>query len=377
MKTVNGLFEKIIDKDNIRLALYNASKSRRKQRTVRRALIGEDATVERVYQELSTMTWQPPEYRRITVINDGIQAKKREIVCPSFVREHIVHHAILQVCKPIFIRRFYKHSYSSIPVYGGTENMIKYIRHILYKGKYQDVKYFVKLDIKKFFDSVKPDTVMAVLRSIIRDKRVLELFSRILRSNKGISVDGEIKLKGIPIGLYTSQWFANLVLTPLDDLIKAGNKAVVPYYIRYNDDMLLIGPNKRKLLVVVQQIVQYLRGIGLRLKNEVQIHQTSKNKINFVGTQIDFVKKIVKMHGRTFLKMRRFFLRTIRAMGVCPLVIREVRKALVYLGRARHYDMYTFVKFMCEHKQEFRKFVSRYDKRRNKLNGSSLGAVAL
>ena len=377
MHTVNGLFEKIIDKGNIKLALYNASRNRRKQRTVRRALIGEKATVERIYRELSTMSWQPPEYRKISLINDGIQAKKREIVCPSFTREHIVHHAILQVCKPIFIKRFYKHSYSSIPVYGGTENMIKYIRHILYKGAYRDVKYFVKLDIKKFFDSVRPEAVMTVLRSIIRDKRVLELFSRILRSNKGISIDGEIKLKGIPIGLYTSQWFANLVLTPLDDLIKEGNKKVVPYYIRYNDDMLLIGPNKRKLLEVAHMIEHYLKGIGLQLKYEIQVHQTSKNKINFVGTQIDFIKRIVRMYGKTFLKTRRFFLRMLRTMEVRPLVVREARRLLVYLGRARHYDMYTFVQFMCEHKQELRKIVSRYDRRRNKQNGNSLGAVAL
>ena len=162
MKTVNNLFDKIVDKDNIRLALHNAARGRKDRKTVQKALANEDEFVSQIQLCLNNGGTFLPLFHKAKIINDGIQAKKRIIVCPEF-EEHVVQHAIFQVCKPIFISRFYKHSYSSIPGYGGTENMIKYIRHIFKDKNPRNYKYFVKLDIKKFFDNVNPDTVYDVV----------------------------------------------------------------------------------------------------------------------------------------------------------------------------------------------------------------------
>ena len=371
MKTINNLLDKIVEEDNIRLALHNAARGRKDRKTVKKALANEDEFVSNIQSWLKSGAWCPPFFHKAKVINDGIQAKKRIIVCPDF-DEHVVHHAILQVCKPIFISRFYKHSYSSIPGYGGTENMIKYIRHIFKDKNPRNYKYFVKLDIKKFFDSVNPDTVYDVLKRIIRDKKVLELFKRILTFNNRCNEEANINIwGGIPIGLYASQWFANILLTPLDNKIKGFGKDIVPYYIRYNDDMLLFGPNKRKLNKVVLAIINHVLSIGLELKHEPQIHKTTLNKINFVGAQIDFTTKTVEMTAKTFLKQRRFCLRMSRKIKFCKkLNIYEARKTLVYMGRARHYNMRDFVSSLGIKKKPLKKIVSKHDRRRNILNGN-------
>ena len=47
MKTYNHLFEKIIDKDNIRKAVLRAATGKRKKATVRKALSRIDALVEK------------------------------------------------------------------------------------------------------------------------------------------------------------------------------------------------------------------------------------------------------------------------------------------------------------------------------------------
>ena len=53
-------------------------------------------------EQLQSGTWKSNAIHNVKVINDGIQQKKREIVCPDFVNEQIIHHAILNICAPIF-----------------------------------------------------------------------------------------------------------------------------------------------------------------------------------------------------------------------------------------------------------------------------------
>ena len=131
MNTVNNLYDKIISKENLKVALTKASRGKRKERKVINALANWQEVIDDLHNQLKNETWRPNDIHRIKIINDGVQAKKREIVCPDFLNEHVIYHAVMNVCKPYFINRFYKHSYASIPKYGGVRNAIKYIRHAM------------------------------------------------------------------------------------------------------------------------------------------------------------------------------------------------------------------------------------------------------
>lgn len=63
--------------------------------------------------------------------------------------------------------------------------------------------------------------------------------------------------EGLPIGNYTSQWFANFYLEDLDHYIKETLK--VKYYIRYMDDMVLFSNNKKELKKVKLAIDDFLK----------------------------------------------------------------------------------------------------------------------
>ena len=64
----------------------------------------------------------------------------------------------------------------------------------------------------------------------ISDKLLLKLTYMFIYDNN--------KTKGIPIGNYTSQYFANIYLDKLDKYIKETLK--VKYYVRYMDDFILL-----------------------------------------------------------------------------------------------------------------------------------------
>lgn len=77
-----------------------------------------------------------------------------------------------------------------------------------------------------------------------------------------------------PVGYYTSPWLANLFLEDLDhfvkqELFKERRGKRIPYvshYVRYMDDMLLMGNSKRDLEKAVRAIIAFCQGKGLEIK---------------------------------------------------------------------------------------------------------------
>ena len=77
-------------------------------------------------------------------------------------------------------------------------------------------RWVVDLDLEKFFDRVNHDRLMNRLGSRIRDKRVLQLIGRFLRS--GVMIGGlcETTEEGTPQGGPLSPLLSNIVLDELD-----------------------------------------------------------------------------------------------------------------------------------------------------------------
>lgn len=82
MKTYNHLFEKVVDKDNIRKAILKAARGKRRKATVRKTLKHIDEAVEYLHNQLVSGTWRPVEIHQTKEINDGVELKKT-IYCLS------------------------------------------------------------------------------------------------------------------------------------------------------------------------------------------------------------------------------------------------------------------------------------------------------
>lgn len=192
------------------------------------------------------------------MIVDGSCGKRRSIIRPSR-REQVLHHMIINILSPIFLRPMYNHVHAAILGRGclsGKKTLEKWI-----KRDYKGTKYYLKMDIRKYFESVPHEILKAKLAKIIKDKRFLTLVNNTI----DIKCNGKYLNKGIPLGFYTSQWYANFYLTGLDHYIK--EKLHAPYYMRYMDDMVILGGNKRKLIKIQQAIAEYLKeNLGLTMK---------------------------------------------------------------------------------------------------------------
>lgn len=349
MKSYNHLYEEFISDDNIKLAIKNVCKHKLKRKKFKKLHDNPEHYIDWIRSEAENYKNDP----HIPVeIYDGIQRKKRVIVVPTF-REQIIHHMVVNILKPIFMKPMYEHSYGSIPGRGGAMGM-KRIKPWLQNDP-RKTKYCLKMDIRKYFDSVPHEIVEEKLRKQIHDKRFLNVLLEILNVNDS----------GIPLGFYTSQWLANWYLTELDHYIKEKLKAC--HYIRYMDDMVIFGPNKRKLHKMRKAIDDYLRSkLGLQLKGNWQVFPIDVRFLDFMGYR--FYRNRVTLRRSIMYKACR---KATKVSKGKPTIF-NIKQVMSYLGWFSDTDTYFIFKTKFSNLiniQSMKRRISRHDKRMAKLSG--------
>lgn len=210
------------------------------------------------------------------------------------VLDRIVHHAIVSVIEPLFDKTFIYDSYSC-RVNQGTHKAVRrlfsFIRRV--SKNYRGNCYCLKLDIRKFFESVDHAILLKLIRKKIKNEECLWLFESILKSfSKG---------KGIPIGNLTSQIFANIYLNEFDQFIKHTLK--IKYYLRYADDFVILSDDRGYLKRLVSEI-----SLCLKLELALSLHE-NKIILRKYTQGIDFLGYILLPHiilPRTKTKRRIF-----------------------------------------------------------------------
>lgn len=357
IKSYNHLYEELVSADNIKLGIANSSLGKRDRPEVFETYIFQDEYID-YYQNLIA---DFKVYKHTPVqIYDGIVRKVRYIIVPSY-EEQVVHHCLVNVLKPIFFKGMYEYSCGSLPNRGAHKAKNYLQKHI--KIDSYNTKYCLKMDIKKFFDSIDHNILKNKLRQIIHDEQFLNILFKVI----------DVTETGLPLGFYTSQWLANWLLSGLDHYIKEELGAV--YYVRYMDDMVVFDHDKNKLHTIRKSISNYLRNmLGLTLKDNWQVFlfdNIDKNSNIHQGRFLDFM-------GFRFycdkITLRKSIMikacKKARKMGKKDKVtVYDCKQILSYLGWidcTNTYDMYfnhikPWVDFRyCKNR------VSKYDKRLSK-----------
>lgn len=288
MKRTGYIYDRICSLDNILLAIDSASRHKRGRRNVQKVLADRLGYAEKVRELLCSKTFTPSEYR-VEQIRDNASGKQRTIHIPKFYPDQIVHWALVLQLKPVIMRGMYEHSCGSIPGRGQAHGQ-RYLRRWLDRDP-KKTKYCLKMDVSKFYQSIDHYLLKQSFRRVLKDPDVLNLIDLIIDSVS----------PGLPIGNYTSQWFANFYLQELDHEIK--EKLAAPYYIRYVDDMVLLGPNKKRLHAARKEIEAYLRMVELKLKADWQVFPVKSRAIDFLGYR--FYRDHTTLRARNALRIRR------------------------------------------------------------------------
>lgn len=227
------------------------------------------------------------------------EPKERIISKLPYYPDRICHHAIMNVAKPLFVKQLVNWTYANIEG-RGIHSCINDISKILKVTKQTDkTKYYLKLDIRKFYPNISHNILKEILVRKFKDKEFLNLIYEIIDSYE---YNGEYKytkdVSGLPLGNYLSGYLCNLYLNPLDRFIKEELK--VKYVYRYADDILIFGDNKEvlhKTLIVIKLFVKEV--LHLEIKGNYYVAPVDKRPIDFIGYVITHnyikVRKSIKV----------------------------------------------------------------------------------
>lgn len=370
-KSVNNLYKPMLEHSNVEKMFRNAAKGKNERPDVAKILKPEnlDGHVKFLIEQLENTApegmgvlhpesaWHPARHAKQR-INEGSSKKTRDIEKPRYNYEQVVHHCVINGCKDIMMQGMYGLVCGSIPERGAHYGK-KYIERWIH-GDIRNCKYVLKMDIRHFYESVDHDILKEWIASKIRDKRMLNLIYLIIDGCE----------QGLPLGFVTSQWFSNFMLQPLDHYIKEELHAA--HYVRYMDDMVIFGRNKKELHRMQQAIEVYLNEhFHLLMKYNHQVfrfdyieRKTGKRKgrpLDFMGFQF--------YHDKTILRESIMLSTTRKAnrMAKKDRITRyDATVMLSYMGYIDHtdtYDMYLQRIKPNVNVKKLKKLVSKHSKR--------------
>jgi RNA-directed DNA polymerase len=217
--------------------------------------------------------YAPQPYRYFQV-----RRRKNRTVAEASFRDRVVHHALVSAMTPVFEAEMIPFSYACRRGYG-IHRAVARTQQLT--GRY---RYFLKLDIEKYFETLPHDVVMAAVKSRIDDAGILWLCRLILASaRREGSPSG--RRRGVPIGNLTSQCWGNTVLHAVDGGIQEAG--LLEQYQRYMDDMLVFADDKETLwsaASLIRDVVQ--RRLGLRLKDRITQVAPTRDGVPWLGLRV-------------------------------------------------------------------------------------------
>lgn len=312
MKTYKNLHKALLDKERIKEIIYLSAKGKKKRKEVQKVLDNIDKYVDIVYNMLINKAYyMAPTHTK--TINE--RNKQRELTISPFFPNRVLDYLIVESLKPIIRKSMYAYCVGNVNKRG-----IVYGKNVVAKN-YKNYKYYIKLDIRKFYPSTKSEELMKIIKHKVSDSDFISLCECVI-----LSCDV------MPIGSYYSQWLSNWLLQDLDHLIKEQYK--IPFYIRYVDDMLLMGNNRRALLRAMYAINDWLKLKGLELKRFESVYQVKNKPIDFLGFR--FKEDEILLRTQNFKTLNKRIKKVRKSKHIC---LSQARSIISLTGWLKQIDI--------------------------------------
>ena len=177
MKRTGNLFQKITNRDNIELAFRLARKGKRWQDTIKIFELQKEENIEKIQTSLINKSFTTSKYETFVVY----EPKRRVIYKLPFSPDRIVQHALMNIIEPLWESFFIPDSYACRKgkgIHAGSRRTMEFIRKVGKKG------YCLKMDVSKFYPSIRHDIIFKLIEHKIKCRDTLNLFAEQLKQYK-------------------------------------------------------------------------------------------------------------------------------------------------------------------------------------------------
>ena len=328
----NNTFEHFISFENLYLAWRNARRGKARRAEVVLFELDLERQLISLRERLRQGQWFPAGYRRFRIYD----RKPREICAAPFA-DRVVHHALMQCIGPLMEPALHPHCYACRTGKGVHRALRQYQR---WARRYP---YVLKLDIRQYFPSVNHGVLKTQLQRLITDSEIFAVVCSIIDSTppalgRTFLLPGEDlvslaeKKLALPIGNLTSQHWANLYLSGIDQWIN--HTLSCRAYLRYVDDLTLLSDSKSQLWHWRDAIADQLMPLGLELHPKKQQVLPTRYGVDSLGYRV-FPDHIRLRRDAGFRYRRRLYqLARAYTEGRCDLS--EVHQSVAaWLGHGR------------------------------------------
>ena len=289
-KTIRHEFDKYLTYDNLMKAHLLSRKGKNYKKEVILFNLKQEEYIRWLYGQLKNGTYEHGGYR-IFYIH---YPKDRKIEASRYM-DRIVHRWIVDsFLNRYFVNQFINTSYACIKNRGMHKASLDVQKAMKHCKRIWQNYYILKMDVRKYFQNIDKDILMQILKRKVKEEKLVDLLEKIIYSNSG--------KKGLPIGNYTSQIFANIYLNEVDQYIK--HELKVKYYFRYMDDSVLFVKTKEEAIELLNKIKKYLKiKLKLKLNDKTQIFK-SKQGVNFCGYKINEYRLKLRDRGKKAVKKK-------------------------------------------------------------------------
>ncbi|MFA4986380.1 MAG: reverse transcriptase domain-containing protein, partial [Candidatus Brocadiia bacterium] len=220
MKRIGALWPLIISFANLLDAARKAQQAKRFRGNVLQFNYNLEPEILSLQRELSAKSYVPGKYNNFEVFEP-----KRRCISAAPYRDRVVHHALCNIVGPIIEKSLLADTYANRAGFG-THSALRRFTAFL-----RSSKYVLKCDISKFYPSVDHSILKEAIARKIKCPDTLWLSGTFIDGGStqtepfdyfpgdDLFTPGE-RAHGLPIGNLTSQFFANLYLSPLDHFVK-------------------------------------------------------------------------------------------------------------------------------------------------------------
>ena len=287
MRSPGGIFEALASVGALQQAWVHAARGKRKRRDVCAFEAGWPGALVDLAQALRDGSWRPGGYRSFVWCERG----KRRLISAAPFADRVVHHAITAALEPAYERRFLPWSFANRRGRGTHAGLA-----LALQGAAR-FRWVLKLDVQRLFPSVDHAVLLGLLRSAVHERAFAELLVRIVASGdallasewKPVLFPGDDLLaltrpKGLPIGNQTSQFFANVLLHPVDLLV--AQKIKPGLAARYVDDFLIFDHDRGRLHEARAMIEEKLASLRLVAHPRKTRLWDAREGVPFVGYRV-------------------------------------------------------------------------------------------
>ena len=292
------LLERVLDRNNLNRA-YKRVKANKGAcgvdgMTIDEALPWLKEHRDELLESIRSGKYKPSPVRRVEIPKDNGGVRKLGI--PTVI-DRIIQQAIAQVLIPIYEPKFSNGSYGYRPHRSAKDAILK-VKEYADEG----YKFAVCLDLSKYFDTLCHELLMNMLRQDIKDKRLIDLIKKYLKS--GVMENGIVIRtdEGSPQGGNLSPLLANIYLDQFDKEFEGRGVKV----IRYADDIILLAKSIRAAERLLGTSTEYLeKELKLKVNTEksravsvYSIRNFGFSALQWEGTEVVVTSEFIQSRRR-------------------------------------------------------------------------------